>query len=327
MITTKEFNELLECHGTLIIDGALATELETRGHNLNHPLWSAKILREDPDAVEKVHLDYYLAGADIAITASYQASLQGLHDHFGLSNQDAMTIIGTSARLAQQAREKACKHVGSHRKLLVAGSVGPYGACLADGSEYRGDYQRTASEFQEFHRPRIQALIDAGVDLLAIETMPQLTEIDAVLQLLEKEYRSAICWISCTLRDSEHLSDGRSIQDFIKLIQRYQRQVVAVGVNCVATAIVTDALNTLKSCTQLPLLCYPNSGETWNAETKTWSGSGLQETDNMKQIRSWRDSGALLIGGCCRTGPKYIDLVRKALSGQNLQEYRMSRQQ
>lgn len=313
MITAKEFNKRLESRGTLIIDGALATELETRGHDLNHRLWSAKILREDPDAIEKIHLDYYLAGADIAITASYQASVQGLHDHFGLSSEDAGRLIETSAELAQQAREKAAKHVEPDRKLLIAGSLGPYGAYLADGSEYRGEYQRTASEFQEFHRPRIQALIDGGVDLLAVETMPQLAEIEAVLQLLDKEYPSAICWVSCTLKDSEHLSDGSSIQDLINAIQRYQGQVVAVGVNCVPTDIVTDALNTLKSCTQLPLLCYPNSGETWNARTKTWSGSGSQETDNLEQVRSWRYSGARLIGGCCRTGPEYVQLVRKAL--------------
>ena len=315
MMTANEFNELLKSRGTLIIDGALATELETRGYDLNHPLWSAKILREEPGAIEKVHLDYYLAGADIAITASYQASVQGLHDHFALNSEDAGRLIGTSAQLAQQARDKASKQIDPSRKLLVAGSVGPYGAYLADGSEYRGDYQRTASEFQDFHRPRIRALINAGVDILAIETFPHLAEIEAVLRLLHEEYPSAVCWISCTLRDSKHLSDGSSIDDLIKVIERYQRQVVAVGVNCVPTDIVTDALNTLKSCTQLSLLCYPNSGETWNAETKTWSGSGSQETDNMKQIRSWRDSGARLIGGCCRTGPEYIGLVRRALGG------------
>ena len=183
MINANEFNELLQNRGTLIIDGALATELETRGYDLNHPLWSAKILRGEPGAIEKVHLDYYLAGADIAITASYQASVQGLHDHFGLSSEDAGRLIGKSVQLAQQAREKASKHVDPGHKLLVAGSVGPYGAYLADGSEYRGDYQRTASEFQEFHRPRIRALIDAGVDILAIETMPHLAEIEAVLRL------------------------------------------------------------------------------------------------------------------------------------------------
>ena len=313
MITAGTFNELLESRGTLIIDGALATELEARGHNLNHPLWSAKILLEDLGAIGNVHLDYYLAGADIAITASYQASVPGIWDHLGLSSKEAVTLIGTSAELAQQAREKALLHHGSSRKLLVAGSVGPYGAYLADGSEYRGDYKRTAREFQEFHRPRIQALIEAGVDLLAIETMPQLAEIEAVLQMLEKEYPNAICWISCTLRDSGHLSDGNPIEDLIKVTRRYQGQVVALGVNCVPTDIVANTLNTLRLHTQLPLLCYPNSGEIWNAEKKTWSGSGMQESDNLEQIRLWRGSGARLIGGCCRTGPEYIELIQKAL--------------
>ena len=315
MITAKEFDELLNGQRTLIIDGALATELESRGYDLNHPLWSAKVLREDPNAIEQVHLDYYLAGADIAITTSYQASVQGIQDHFGIDKQYAFTLIGSSARLAQQAREKAYKHINTDRKLLVAGSIGPYGAYLADGSEYRGDYQRTASEFQEFHRPRIQALLDEGVDLLAIETMPQLIEVKAILQLLHDEYSNAICWISCSLKDSKHLSDGTAIEDLIRIVERHQDQVVAVGINCVPTGVVTDALNALKSYTQLPLLCYPNSGETWDATTKTWSGVSPTGEGIEEQIQRWRDTGARLIGGCCRTGPRYIEVVKKALDG------------
>jgi homocysteine S-methyltransferase len=316
MITAKELNELLKKQRTLLIDGALATELESRGHDLNHPLWSAKVLREDPNAIEQVHLDYYLAGADIAITASYQASVQGIQDHFGIDREHALKVIGASARLAQQARKKAYKHINADRKLLVAGSVGPYGAYLADGSEYRGDYQRTASEFQEFHRPRIQALLEEGVDLLAIETMPQLSEIEAVLQLLHDEYPNVICWISCTLKDSKHISDGTAIEDLIELVGKHQDQVVAVGINCVATEVVTGALKTLKSCTDLPLLCYPNSGEAWDATTKTWSGKTPTGEGIEQQIQGWRDEGARLIGGCCRTGPRYIEVVKKALDGE-----------
>jgi homocysteine S-methyltransferase len=314
MITKEDFNKILAKRGSLIIDGALATELEVRGHDLNHPLWSAKILRENPKAIEKVHLDYYLAGADIAITASYQASVQGLQDHFGLDTEDAKGIIRTSVRLAVEARDISKPRISPDRTLLVAGSVGPYGAYLADGSEYRGDYQRSATEFQEFHRSRIQALVDAGVDLLAVETMPQLAEVEAVLELLLTEFSSTVCWISCTLKNSTHLSDGTPLQDLVNLIERYKDQVVAVGINCVPTDLVADTLRALKSCIALPLVCYPNSGETWNANTKTWSGPTASEVDGGKDIRSWQDLGASLIGGCCRTGPRYIEMVQRSLS-------------
>ena len=313
-MTREQFNGLLATRGSLIIDGALATELEVRCHDLNHPLWSARLLGDDPQAIEKVHLDYYLAGADIAITASYQASVQGLQEHFGLSSGDAESVIGTSVRLAQRAREIAKERLSSSGTLLVAGSVGPYGAYLADGSEYRGDYQRSATEFQEFHRPRIQVLVNAGVDLLAVETMPQLAEIEAVLELLQREFSNTICWISCTLKDSTHLSDGTPLQDLVKLIERYKDQVVAVGINCVPTHLVADALRALKSYTQLPLVCYPNSGETWDASTKTWSGAAASDDSVEDEVRSWQQSGAILIGGCCRTGPKFIEMVQRTCS-------------
>jgi homocysteine S-methyltransferase len=153
------------------------------------------------------------------------------------------------------------------------------------------------------------------VDLLAIETMPQLAEIEAVLQLLHDEYPNVICWISCTLKDSKHLSDGTAIEDLIRLVERHQDQVVAVGINCVPTEVVTDALNTLKSYTELPLLCYPNSGEVWDAVTKTWSGQSPTGEGIKQQIQGWRDGGARLIGGCCRTGPKYIEVIKNALDG------------
>ena len=314
MLTRNQFEALLGERGALVIDGALATELENRGHNLNHALWSAKVLKDNPDSISEVHKDYYLAGADIAITASYQASTRGLHDHFHMNEADAIKLIKDSVKVAQQARDDAyLQGVASERKLLVAGSVGPYGAYLADGSEYRGNYHRTKTEFQTFHRPRIQALVDANVDLLAIETMPKLAEITAVLELLRYEFPMAVAWLSCTLRNSRHISDGTSVKDLLKHVGNYRDQVVAVGVNCVPNGLILETLQWMKEYTTLPLLCYPNSGEAWNAETKTWSGVTAQSGPLAQQIRSWRTTGARLIGGCCRTGPDYIKVVSRAI--------------
>ncbi|KAK0835598.1 Vacuolar protein sorting-associated protein 26 [Friedmanniomyces endolithicus] len=323
MLTPKEFRSLLQQRGTLVVDGALATELETKGLDLNHPLWSGKALRDNPTTIQVVHLDYYLAGADIAITSSYQTSTQGLKDHLSIDEKEAMDLVRKSVKLAQEARREAYEtgKIEEGRKLLVAGSIGPYGAYLSDGSEYRGDYQRTVHEFQTFHRPRIAALVDQGADLLAIETMPSLPEIEAVIALLKSDFPTAIAWISCTLRDAEHLSDGTRMVDVLRLAAGSE-QIVAFGVNCVPMRLCTAALQNLQAClvdlpapsNAFPLLCYPNSGEIWDAETKTWRGErGAAENELATRVAYWRDAGARLIGGCCRAGPKDVAEIARAL--------------
>ncbi|KAK5120959.1 hypothetical protein LTR85_005743 [Meristemomyces frigidus] len=326
MLTRADFRVLLARRGTLIIDGALATELEGRGHDLNHALWSAKILRDDPDAIQQVHLDYYLAGADIATTASYQATPQGLADHFNMDDDASRELIVRSVRLAQRARVEAYQEIcpgglptdeANPGRLLIAGSIGPYGAYLADGSEYRGDYQRTAEEFKDFHRPRMQALVDACVDLLAIETMPSMPEISAVCSLLETEFHDVVAWLSCSLKDAEHLSDGTPMNDVLALASPYE-QIVAFGVNCVPIQLVEPALQYLSSADidlKPVLLCYPNSGEIWNAKSKTWSGPKPYGHAAGNQVKKWTAAGAKLVGGCCKTGPKDIMAIAKVLRG------------
>jgi homocysteine S-methyltransferase len=166
-----------------VLDGAMATELEARGCNLADSLWSAKVLVENPELIREVHLDYFRAGAQVAITASYQATPAGFAAR-GLDEAQSRALIGKSVELARKAREAYLAENPHAGTLLVAGSVGPYGAYLADGSEYRGDYVRSAEEFTAFHRPRVEALLDAGADLLACETLPSFAEIKALAALL-----------------------------------------------------------------------------------------------------------------------------------------------
>ncbi|KAK5716399.1 AdoMet-homocysteine methyltransferase [Elasticomyces elasticus] len=323
MLTPTTFRELLQQRGTLVLDGALATELEYRGIDINHALWSGKALRDDAKTICEVHKDYYLSGADIAITASYQTSTQGLKDHFNVDEQAAVDLIEQSVVLAQDARRDAYASgkIEDGKKLLVAGSVGPYGAYLADGSEYRGDYQRTAEEFHAFHRPRVTALVDAGVDLLAIETMPSMPEIQALTTMLQAEFPNTVAWISCTLRDAEHLSDGTPMADVLKLVASSE-QIVAFGINCIPMRLCTATLLNLQAhledlappANELPLLCYPKSGGIWNAETKTWSGAGAANGSELAtRVAYWQNAGARLIGGCCRTGPADITAIAAAL--------------
>lgn len=312
MLSKKEFDAVLSEKGTLIIDGALATELEVRGHDLKHPLWSGIVLRDSPESIKSVHLDYFLAGADVAITASYQSATQGLLEHFGMDELQAMALIKQSAELAQQARDQAYSQ-GVQRKLLVAGSVGPYGAYLSDGSEYRGDYIRSKTEFQDFHRPRIRALVEAGVDLLAVETMPKIEEIQAVLELVRNEFPSTTAWLGCTLKDDHHLSDGTTLEDLMNLVNAYREQVLAVGINCVPIDLVTSTLQHVRRFTDLPLLCYPNSGEVWDAKNHQWLSKSTIACRTTALAKEWQAEGAKLIGGCCRTGPAFVTDISIAL--------------
>lgn len=290
---------------TLILDGALATELEARGCNLADTLWSAKVLMENPELIYQVHYDYFAAGANVAITASYQATPLGFAAR-GLDSGQASALIRQSVALAQRARDDYRAATGSQAPLLVAGSVGPYGAYLANGAEYRGDYALPAAEMKDFHRPRVAALLEAGVDLLACETLPSFGEIQALISLLA-EFPHSSAWFSFTLRDAQHLSDGTPLSKVAEVINAAP-QVVAVGLNCVALKSVTPALQTLQALTDKPLLVYPNSGEQYDAVSKSWHSapSGCTLHDKFPE---WQQAGARLIGGCCRTTPQDIAAI------------------
>ena len=322
MSILNPLSTLLTQKEIIILDGALATELESRGCDLSNALWSAEVLISDPSLIYRTHLDYYRAGADVAITASYQATPLGLQKHLGLDEHRSIELIQQSAKLAKQARdafereleEKEVSPVELTKDLLVAGSVGPYGAFLANGAEYRGDYQLPRDEMKAFHRLRIKALVDAGVDILACETLPSFSEMDALLELLRDEFPQAAAWFSFTLRDSEHISDGTPLSLVVETLDKSD-QVVTLGINCVPEAGVLGALHTLRKLTKRPLVVYPNSGEQWDAKSRNWVGERAQGSRLAELVKQWHEAGARLIGGCCRTTPQDITVVKDAASG------------
>lgn len=293
----------------VVVDGALATELEARGCDLNSALWSAETLIHKPDLIYQVHLDYFLAGADVAITSSYQASVAGLQQH-GLSDLEARDLIKKSVELAKQARQEISRREPG-RDCFVAGSVGPYGAFLSDGSEYTGAYRLNSEKMKTFHRSRISALVEAGVDLLAFETIPSVHEAQDLLELVQ-EFPGTICWFSFTLRDENHLSDGTPFAKVLGLLNE-SPQVIAIGVNCIPEDLVSKAKKTMSTFTTKPLIAYPNSGEIYDAISKTWSGQRAQGKELDAQVKEWYSLGGRLIGGCCRTTPDDIRTIKKAL--------------
>jgi homocysteine S-methyltransferase len=289
----------------VVLDGGLATELEARGHDLTDRLWSARLLLTEPDAVEAVHLAYYRAGAQVATTASYQASVEGF-GAVGVERAAALDVVRLSVELAQRARDRYRAESGHDGPLLVAGSVGPYGAMLADGSEYRGDYDPGAAVLADFHRPRIEALAAAGADLLAFETIPTVREAEVLVRLLDEI--SIPAWLSFSCRDGGSTSAGEPIADAIALGEH--PRIVAVGVNCTAPRHMSTLLAAAHKTTDRPLIAYPNGGDRWDPLARHWVADGGGAYDPAA-VASWTVLGATWLGGCCGTGPGEI----AALSG------------
>jgi homocysteine S-methyltransferase len=296
-----------------VLDGGLATELEARGFDLADALWSARLLADAPDAIEAVHLDYFEAGADIAITASYQASDEGFAA-CGYSREDTSALLLRSVALARSARDRFhARHPASRRALRVAASIGPYGATLHDGSEYRGDYGLDEGALAAFHRPRLTTLLSAAPDLLACETIPSLLEARAIVRVLH-EHPSAQAWVSFTCRDGAHTSAGDAIPDCARFLDA-EPQVVAIGINCVDPALVTSLVRTIALDTTKPIVVYPNSGEVWNAGAHCWEGTANRFT---RYLDEWIDAGASWLGGCCRTTPADIRRVREIVDARTV---------
>jgi homocysteine S-methyltransferase len=294
---------------TVVLDGGLASELEARGHDLADHLWSARLLLTDPAAIEAVHLAYYEAGAQVATTASYQATVEGFAAA-GLDRDDALALVRRSVQLAGRARDRVrATHGGDgDRPRLVAGSVGPYGAMLADGSEYRGDYDPGGAALAEFHRPRIEALVEAGADLLAIETIPTVREAEVVVELLDDVDVPA--WLSFSCRDGATTSAGEPIADAVALGDH--PRVMAVGVNCTAPRHLPDLLMAAGTATSKPLIAYPNGGDRWDAVSRSWLADGGGQYDPAA-VASWTSLGARWLGGCCGTRPADVAALAAAL--------------
>ncbi|MET7378907.1 homocysteine S-methyltransferase [Streptomyces sp. NPDC005526] len=291
--------------GTVVLDGGLSNQLEAAGHDLGDELWSARLLDERPEAVTEAHLAYFEAGADVAITAGYQATFEGFARR-GIGRERAAELMALSVESAREAARRA-RARGVRRPLWTAASAGPYGAMLADGSEYRGRYGLTVAELERFHRPRLEVLAAARPDVLALETVPDTDEAEALLRAVRG--LGVPVWLSYTVA-GDRTRAGQPLREAFALAAE-RDEVIAVGVNCCAPPDADAAVATAARVTGKPVVVYPNSGETWNAEARAWQG---RATFTPERVRAWRASGARLIGGCCRVGPEAISEVARALT-------------
>ena len=310
MTKPSPLQPFLTQQGYLLLDGGLATELEQRGFDLNTPLWSAQILQSQPEAIKAVHRAYLEAGADCLITASYQASFLGFQSQ-GFSAAETKMLLQRSVDLAGEARSDYLAQADAERAdrlpPLIAASIGPYGAYLADGSEYRGNYGISNAQLRDFHQARWEILAASGADLLACETIPSQQEAEVLLALLE-ETPDVYAWLSFSCRDEQHIGEGTPLRDCARLLAEHER-VVAIGINCTAPQHIPALIQEVAAAAPAkPIIVYPNSGEEYHSHDKSWSGD-RDAVIFSEAAKSWHAAGATVIGGCCRTGPGHIQSI------------------
>ncbi|WP_395293224.1 homocysteine S-methyltransferase [Kitasatospora hibisci] len=280
--------------GPLVLDGGMSNRLAEAGHDLSDALWSARLLADDPAAVVAVHRAYFDAGADVAITASYQASFEGFARR-GVGRVRASRLLASAVELAREAAGRPA----AGRRRWVAASVGPYGAVLADGSEYRGRYGLSVAQLEAFHRPRLEVLAAAGPDVLALETVPDADEARALLRAVRG--LGVPAWLSYSIAGGRTRA-GQPLAEAFALAAEAE-EVVAVGVNCCTPADAERAVALAARVTGKPVVVYPNSGEGWDSGARDWRGA---PTFRPAQVAGWLGEGARLVGGCCRVGPREI---------------------
>jgi homocysteine S-methyltransferase len=303
------FARLLDREGPVILDGGLATRLEAMGHDIGDELWSAALLASDPQSIIDAHLAYLEAGAEIITSASYQASRDGFMAR-GFSAADADRLIVSGVELAKAARDKYLAADSSRGPVLVAASIGPFGAAMHDGSEYTGSYDASDDRLRRFHAERLALLDAAGADVLAVETIPQLREAEILHELLAG--CSTPAWVAFCCRDGHKLSDGTPARDAAAIYADHPT-VLALGVNCTPPQLISSLIGELRSAApRKAIVVYPNSGETYHSSDNSWSGAAC-DLDRDFDVAAWSAAGAKLIGGCCRTGPEDIARIRARL--------------
>lgn len=294
-----DFQRLL-AQGRLVLDGGLATALEQAGHDLSGSLWSAALLADAPEEVLAVHRGYVAAGADIVSTASYQASRSGF-ERAGRTAEQADQVIVEAVSLARESGAR-----------FVAASIGPYGATLADGSEYRGDYQITRESLRRFHAERLEVVLSASPDVLAFETVPSLMEVEVIYDLLSDEFTTLPAWLSVSAKDGEHLSDGTPLATLAAIAE--PAALVALGVNCTKPEHISGCLQNLAGAS-VPRIVYPNAGRTWDALARDWLDAGVDRLPTAT-LNEWFDLGASIIGGCCGLTYDHVADVRAVVDAQ-----------
>ncbi|XP_067951003.1 uncharacterized protein [Watersipora subatra] len=295
----------------LLLDGGMASQLIANGFSdINFdPLWSARLLSTNPEAVTEAHQAFVKSGADIIETNTYQVSIEGFHKYLDLSSEETLQLVRDSVSLARNAIQPQA----TGKRILVAGSIGPYGVALHDGSEYTGHYieHMSMQQLQDWHRPKMKALAEAGIDMFAFETIPAAKEADALVNLLATEFPRTKAMLSFSCKNGLHTNYGEPLSDAVRSSMQCD-QITHVGVNCTSPEYIESLLDSLQPYKELkPFVVYPNSGELWTSG-KGWAGQS--KLVNLEPFISMCiEKGATVIGGCCRVTKETLHQMRKAI--------------
>ena len=303
-----------------IIDGGFSTQLQVYTEGVNEdPLWTARSIVTNPDTVEQVHMDFIDAGANVILTNSYQVSEEGFKQYLNMDSKDTAEAVRSTVNLAKSAIIKCGK-----RSVLIGGSVGPYGACQSDGSEYTGSYIDSVSrdELVQWHLPRVRTLVSSGVDFIAAETLPSWKEAIGILDCISATGGAIPVWVSFTLKDENSLPSGESVQEAIRQLRKHELfskgRIFAVGLNCLHPTMVSVAVDNIRKVTKtLPIVVYPNSGETWDGVERNWNGPPEEMNGYLKD---WLKRGVVGLGGCCRVGAEDIVKLRLLIAKEFLSQ-------
>jgi homocysteine S-methyltransferase len=181
---------------------------------------------------------------------------------------------------------------------------------LAGGQEYTGRYGLTVRQLRDWHRPRAETLAGAGADLLAIETLPDADEAEALAEVVTG--LDVPCWLSYTIA-GDRTRAGQPLAGAFAVAAGVP-QVIAVGVNCCAPADVAAAVALARAVTGKPVIAYPNSGQSWDGARRQWAGASQLRGQLARQATRWVAAGASIVGGCCRVTPADIAAISQAVA-------------
>ena len=360
----------LDTAKVLLLDGGVSTHLRDLCDHDNDPelqgpwypdLWSSSLLLtpQGRQVIIKGHKDWLaIGGSNILTTVTYQLhSMSGIVDETKMKQmlQDGVQLAQQAIQQQQQQQQQqqhdsVTSTLANTTPYYVVASIGCYGAILADGSEYTGHYGTSQSEqdLMDFHRIKTTILLQQKPDGIALETVPCIVEVRAFILLLKELKQQQMllpaCWISLACRNDQELNDGSRLEEALQAMDDLDPNATiihAIGVNCCDSmhipSLVKIIARFLAAKAKLKvntrgIVIYPNSGEEWDANAKTWKeGTGLR-TDDLQDVFAMRmmqvldivettwtkelpecqqqDLPRIVMGGCCRTRPETIRAIR-----------------
>lgn len=284
----QQFKKVLKEGKAFVLDGAMGTEISSRGTKTTLPLWSAQVILDNPNLVKEIHRDYIKNGASIIVTNTFRTTKRTFRK-VGLEDK-ARGVTILACKLAKEAVEL------ENENVLIAGSMAPLEDC------YSPELVPLEKELKKEHLEYAQNLKKGGVDFLFLETMISLREINAGLEAAKKVMLPVAASLCCN--DKGELLSGESLEEAVELVSKYDPLFIAL--NCMNIKTITKLMKKLKKLTNLPIGAY-GQGDGKPDDDEGWCFTGDKGVKiYLNEAKNWLKDGVQVIGGCCGTNPEYI---------------------